>query len=693
MARAAEDWREIMGFTAQDSLGFLLATLAAFPLLVLPGLAVSRLFDLLSYRTLDRRDRWAVGLMVAHAVVPLLTCLLGRTVGLPLTIAALLGLAVCAWPDLPALVGRVQRGAAVAAILAVAGTGLLVVDWAAAGALYPSLLQIDLVKHAAITRVIAEHGVPPADPFFWRAGAASYYYFYYTPAALIDLVGDDLIDARMAFAGLIPWTALAAVLLADDLYRRAGFTRKPDERRIPLLLVLMACAGAQLLYVATFWIKGETWREQSTWLNDSVNSFLITSLWVPHHLAALIASWCGFLLLVDAIAHARRRTLSIITAGVAFAGVAGLSVYVAIGAAATLAVWLVLLARNRRSTAVVTILAAGAFSLFVALPHLIDLQANRSFADAPLGFRIRQFVVADSAADLLGGGQIWLRLLLLPLNYLLEAGTAVAGTLAFWAHRRRQKHAPNDVAHLLAISAAVSVLIASCVASVIANNDLGWRIILFAQLSALLWTTHVIWPFWRRTAATVRAMATLRFVPRPMTAFLVLGLLGTAHDIVMLRAYPLANRNHKDGEAIDPALNADLRAAYTWLAAHTPRKAIVQHNPNATRAFAFGLYGRNPTSVSDLHGATLFGAGTSLAANRLSDLIPVFSTALPAAEARARLERHGVDLVLVTSADRAWQDAAGWLHHSPAHYQTARIRIVKVDEIAAIRSVAAPRQQ
>jgi hypothetical protein len=442
-------------------------------------------------------------------------------------------------------------------------------------------------------------------------------------------------------------------------------------------------------------VKGETWREQSTWLNDQVNSFLISTLWVPHHLAALIAAWCGFIALADAISRpfdGRVRT-AIALAGIAFAATLGLSVYVVMGAVATVAAWLVLLARDRRRDAILIVVAAGAVSLALSLPHLIDLAQNRALGEAPVGIRIRQFVVADGAAELLGRGQAGLRLLLLPLNYLLEAGLFVAGTLACIAHRRRHPARSNEVARLLVVSAVVTLLTGSFVASTIANNDLGWRIILFAQLSALLWTAYVVLPFWQRLGRLnfmprVVAVARLQFLPRPLVLFAALGLAGAAHDVAMLRAYPLVNRGHPDAEKFDAAINHEIRAAYAWMAAHLLRTLVIQHNPDWARAFAFGLYGRHLVAVSDLHGAPLFGAAPADVSQRLRDLIPVFKQSLPASEVRTRLARHRVDIVVVAADDPVWLAAPQWLYATPALYQSEHVRILRAVDIAPDRLAA-----
>src|SRR5581483_3196915 len=99
---------------------------------------------------------------------------------------------------------------------------------------------------------------------------------------------------------------------------------------------------------------------------------------VPHHLAALIACWVGFLMLADGAVrdrHAltRHDAVPIAVAGMAFASAAGLSVWVALGGAATVLLWGAALAIERRWWLLATIAAAGVVSFAAAAFYLANL--------------------------------------------------------------------------------------------------------------------------------------------------------------------------------------------------------------------------------------------------------------------------------------------------------------------------------
>ena len=84
-----------------------------------------------------------------------------------------------------------------------------------------------------------------------------------------------------------------------------------------------------------------------------------TALWVPHHAAALVAAFVGFIALARPAEIDLRRTL---LAALAFASTAGLSIYVGMAAAVTAAAWLVALLAQRRRSDALNLALAGAWA-------------------------------------------------------------------------------------------------------------------------------------------------------------------------------------------------------------------------------------------------------------------------------------------------------------------------------------------
>ena len=108
--------------------------------------------------------------------------------------------------------------------------GLRLIDLDTGARLYPSLLMLDVVKHAATVRALVETGfAPPLDPFFMREAPAGYYYFYYVLSALAERLCAGWINSRAAMAGQMFWTGIATVgLVSLVLGERPGWLCERD---------------------------------------------------------------------------------------------------------------------------------------------------------------------------------------------------------------------------------------------------------------------------------------------------------------------------------------------------------------------------------------------------------------------------------------------------------------------------------
>jgi hypothetical protein len=341
--------------------------------------------------------------------------------------------------------------------------------------------------------------------------------------------------------------------------------------------------------------------------------------------------------------------------------------------------WSLVLLRDRDWQALIAVALAGAVGLALAAPYLAGLAANRADDVVPLAVGVRAFVYADLLAALLADMGVtnlraMLRLLLLPLNYLHEFGLFALGAYLFW--RKRRPLTRSDVASLLTLTALAAFLVGTFLRSAISNNDLGWRVMLFAQMPLLLWTAHVLQPFWR--AGPLAQFA--RRLPTTVGVLLAIGLGGLAYDLAMLRFGYAFQVRLPGGDLREPRVDLDLRRAYIWLNRNVPRDAVLQHNPDAERAFGFALYGRNPVGVSDRHSPFLLGASKAAVSRRLGALIPVFRDALSAEAVAETAERHGVRFLLVTAVDPVWQKRPAWLD-SPAVFAAPHVRVIDVKQL------------
>lgn len=675
-----------MGYTLQDLSGLLVATALCGPLLLLPGLAIGQFTNVFQFRAQCVNRQWLLALLLAAAVLPGLDAVLVRSMGLGAVLVLNLALGTCGtrWV-LSHGFPRLSQGWLIAGTLWFAVLALITIDFDWNGALYVSLLKIDMVKHAATIRALVESGFgPPTDVFFLRDQPAGYYYYFYILSALVEQASCGLADSRAAMSGQVFWTAIAVLALLTEIYRAAGFSRAPWAVA-PLMLALMCTGGLDLVVVAFSAVSDGKWLAQINWWNEEVTGLAVSIVWVAHHMVGLIACWVGLLALAsldDKGREARAEKLApVLVAGLAFASAQGLSIWVTIGAVATMAVWCALLALERRWSHVAWIAAAGAVSALVAAPHLIDLMGIRSHDGAPLAFSVRRFPMLDALVDA-GPLRQLIGLAALPLNYAIEFGVLAVGAFAFWRRRTRATVHANRVAQLLTLSAVAALVIGSFVKSAIANNDLGWRVLLFTQVAATLWTAAVLEPYWIRFARGGIGWRMPAMVPpRIVMATFAIGFAGMVYDLAALRLHqPLAVSGIADVQA-DPKVAHDIRAAYDWLNANIAHTAVTQHNPSVTRSFAYGLYGRMRVAVSDRHNAILFGARHDAALARLADLVPAFDEGLSVADAAARLDRNHVGLAVVTSADPAWAANHGWVWQAKPVYANAHVKVFAVSAL------------
>ncbi len=679
--------------TLMDTAGSLAAVLLYMPLLLLPGAALAGLSGVLGFARQTPASKVQLSLIAAFSLLPAFDSSIARFAGLQAALWVNLALAaVGGWVWLrEAMPLAMRRGTALVLLLwlALVGYALFDLDWR--GRLYPSLVTLDMVKHAATIAALANTGAPPADPFFARPVPSGYYYFFYSLGALAQVATHAAIGARAAFTGLVFWTGCALFALAAEVLRQCGWAAGPGQEGAGtgqggpnrLLVALLAISALDIIPVVLIGASGLWVPTLGTW-NEEVTPWLLSLIWVPHHVTALIADAFGFLVLADTVAPGRaaggRRTVAaVLLAAVAFVSSVGASVWVSFGAVAAVALWLFTLAWERRWRAAAVVCACGLLALLIAAPHLHDLAADRSDTGVPLAWTVRAFkpfdeMVADPTWRRVG------RLLLLPVNYTLEFGVFLFGTGLFLKHATRGDLVGRDAPRLLALSAVSGLLIATFLRSVILYNDLGWRVMLFPQLAMLVWSVVGFRRFLAGGWAGISARPPL--VVLTLISLVAFGYASTLYGLIGLRFYGLLRTpEYVRRDDRDSRIHEQLRQAYGWLGAHTPPTEVVQQNPTPRRVLDFGLYGRNRTGVADAD-AILFGASRLAVNARILDLAPVFSAPLQPAEVRRRAAAAGVDALVVTAHDRIWPDRQGWVWTSRPVYASALVRVIPV---AAVR--------
>jgi hypothetical protein len=664
-----------MNGTVSDACGVVVATLLGVPLVLLPGYALGSLTGSLGFRTLDAGDRLLCAALLGIGLLPALDSLLIQAAGSPAAALANAALGLAALrPALRSLRDGAGRPALALSVLWLGVVAYALIDVDTGTALHQPITVIDLVKHAALTRAIVENGLPPVDPFFARPERAGYYYYFYTLTAAVDWAGGRLVDGRTAFAGLAFWTGLALLGLLDRLIAATGLADGAPPRLVRrAVLLLVPAGGLDILLVLVDRAQSGTWLPIPEWLNEQVLNAPASLVWVPHHVAAALAGWLGLLALAEIADRTRpdRRAeaAAIGVAAMAFAACAGLSVWVCLGAATAALIWLVALALERRWRDAGRLVAAALLSIALAAPYLLSLLTNRSDGGAPVRFAIRRFGPLDSLVD--EPVRSVLGLILLPMNYYVALGVSASGALLFWRLvPRREAHA-REAGRLLTICAAASLLLGGFLRSAILNNDLGARVVLLAQVAALVWTV----------AALARLSEARRLrLPGALGLLLILGYATTLYGFIGMRAYSASDRPAFARLSARPDIDRALRAAYAWAGTHLPRNLVLQQSPLPRRVFDFGLYGLQPVGVADVE-ARLFGAPPGAVAARFAAVAPIFSDSLDGAAARRRAEAAGIGALVVTAQDAPWNSPDSWVWRGRPVYADPLVRILRVEDL------------
>jgi hypothetical protein len=196
--------------------------------------------------------------------------------------------------------------------------------------------------------------------------------------------------------------------------------------------------------------------------------------------------------------------------------------------------------------------------------------------------------------------------------------------------------------------------------SVIANNDLGWRGFLFAQFVLILWSVD-FWPEWPK----------LKFDAKlALWAMLILGVYGTAYQIIMLRVYPVfldqwtipknisSKRESRSADGQFGRRTLAMRQGYTRLESILPEYATIQFNPTGdTNAYFCGLYGNRQVVAFDE------ACGSSLGGDR-RDCVALISRISPTFETLAvqqPMDLDSIDVLVFQDTDPVWVDRSSWI--------------------------------
>lgn len=660
-----------MAGTFVDCAGLLAATTLLAALLVPPGAAIATLVAWLGVKELGRS--WGAALLLSFAVLPALLSLIARFASLDAALAVQVALALLGIPVLT----KMERPplAVVGGVLACSVVvGLELGDLRWGGKLYHATFALDMVKHVATVNSILSWGLPLTDPFVSRVQPAGYYYFFYVVAAIPVRLTAGVLDARTAVGAFSVLDGAALLVLAVLLCRKSMPSLPPSRNVVAVLVALLLCGNLDIVPNLLVAVASHRWPIEIEWWNDQVLPWVFSVLWVPHHVLALIAGVFALLLICE-----RPGSASAAAGGIAFASCAGASVWVGFAIALTASLWLISLAIRHERRLALTLAGAGCLAGLLLIPLAFDILHDRAGEGSPISFAIRSFPALDA---LVPPGFIHdlASLILLPLNYLIGFGIFAVGAVIFW--RMLKPATETEAARIIAFAAAAGLLLGTFARSTVLKNDLAWRVMLLPQLASLIWTAAVVLAH----GGKLRLAECIKW-PGAMGVLLMIGYAGNAYELVSARVYPFLAPNviFVPHVASDPEVDAELASAYGWANTHVPRDAVLQHNPvSDQRVLDFGLYGRNRVAVADSE-ATLYGASRAEVDARLAAIGPIFTTPLSAGEVRARALAHGIDVLVVSSADPIWSDRGDWVWSSPVLFASPHVRLIAARDLASER--------
>ena len=687
-------------YSVADALTIFVATTLLAFFMVVPGYTLGWLFDLLEFRKQDLPQQLVISTPLSIALSPIVSYWIGKFVSMRaiwLVYTALLcGFVVLVGHNLRT---RNSNWHGPVAILAVTGTWallaiLLLSDLQIGKRLYFPTVAFDYNLRAAFTSALSRDGVPPANPLFFpgRAVPLRYHFLWLIPASLVNRAGEPWISARQALIASGIWSDIG-LIASIPLFLKffIGHEGRTLWRKSIIGIGLLAVTGLDIFPTLALRAAGIV-NPTIEWWNDPVMAWVHAFLWVPHHVAGLVACLTGFLIIWKANKTSTRPTwlFAAVAAGLAFATAVGTSVHVTFVFAMFLASWTIVLLYQRQNRGALLLVMSGASALVFAAPYLLQLRTATTASTIQTGGQVLQFSVRGFAGLSLSPVT---RFALLPVSYFLELGFFFVVVALWFVKRRtlRQRFKPEELTGALMV--VTTLLLCSFVrSSTIAYNDLGWRGFLVAQFMLLIWGVEILddlrgQPEPTTGNVTLHKPAVKFFV----VSLLVIGIAGSVYELAITRLYGILedtegsrvvftkelvySQDHKLGQR-----TYAMRQAYQWLRRTTPSNAIVQHNPGGQQYWGdvfYGLYGDRQSAAGVKGCGAVFGGDAALCPEIIQPIERMFDRPNDFdLSAVARLCRKlSIDYLVLKDTDPAWSTTAGWPSHASPVFSNSFVRI------------------
>ncbi len=706
-------------FALRDGAESALAVLLFLPLFAVPGFLAGYGMDLAEFRrrTLMHRAAWSIAL--SFGIVPFLLVAVSSLGGLRAAAGVyylLAGLGL--WILLRAHrsgalrrpADRASRWAVGACLFWCAAAILQLIDLQWGRQLFVSVTVRDHCYRVAFIESVLRSGVPPTNPLYDTGQPAlmrNYYYWYVVCAAVCKATG---LLARNVLVASCAWAGLG-MFAAAALFCRHFLPRTANPRRTALTSIfLFGVTGLDILMVIYLHLSTSYHRwdaDMEWWDPDHYPSWLDSFLYVPHHVAGLVCCLLALLVLWTGRLETApvRRWAGVAVAALAFSGAFGLSIYVAFALAITVLIWAVTLLFARQLRLVVDITVAGAASVVLLLPFLFQLRGETASSGSkksfPLTLQLRQLYGLREWSEALTAAHPWLahhvKLLRTLLWFVLavpdstlELGLfGLCGVLAFLLWRRGALRGHDGMRTLLILTGGSLFSTVALRSSITTINDYGFRTAMLPLFLLLVLTAFLLSEGLLARFTAARSGAPL--FPLPLraaaAAALFLGAVGTVYQAVGIRVFlPLYEhgrlRDHRTNGAF-PRMSRrvyEAREAYAELARLAPEDAVAQYNPASIGSYFLYVnmlnVGRQVVSAEPGCGKSFGGdeGACPLIEASLGALYGDAPLNLPSALSLCR--SLGIQYLLVSDQDPAWQDSASWVWSAAAVVEKPGIRIL-----------------
>jgi hypothetical protein len=595
-------------FMLQDIISTFLGFLLFPVVLMVPGYIAGWMLDLFDFRERRLHSRLALSLLFSVAISPVLFYLLSslfsfRGVFLVLTLAFIVfvALVLIDKPRIPSFRNKAMRWIVFCVLLWILISLFSIVDIEVGKKLYFSMVAFDHTTRISLVDAIARTGVPPMNPSFYPGHAVQLnllYFFWYILGSIIDQIGGAHVDARGAFFASIIWCGIA-LMVTIAFYLRLR-NKRLGTNIWTLVLIGIGCLAVTGLDIlpASLTVGSVPVGDIEQW-NEQITAWAGSLLWVPHHVAALIACLIGVMLALSIPGQkVIRQYILMAVAGTSFASAFGLSVWVTLVFVIFWGIWiLVRLFIDKDKNAILPMLFAGVIAIALSSTFLAGVLAGLSESGGtnsrfPIVFEVRSFLILDAfTASSPRIIQSALRLVFLPLNYFMELGFFfLVGVV--WLRQRRRDLSTDRYYLMETLLLGTVLFVGSFMRStLISNNDLGWRAWLPGQFILLIWGVDVLNQFRQpvQTHTDIRPWTKMNLVVLAM-----LGIATTCLDLYLLRSVYLTSFGPETGARMYSA-----RMAYTAVNQYLPANAIIQYNPENFVDRPSGLYGMHQSVISD----------------------------------------------------------------------------------------------